>query len=417
MKPMSNSVVYTNISKLYTMQGGKRIKEALDNPEMIENAYLKVKDGIVTEVGAMRRCPVSVEQESTVDLNGRIVLPGFIDAHSHLVFGGDRTHEYAMKIKGASYIEIYEAGGGIHSTVKATRNASFDELYETAKKAVDEFLASGVTTLEAKSGYGLDKETELKQLKVVKKLNETGPVELVSTFMPAHALPKEYENSYDYFDYIIKEVLPVVKEENLAEFMDCFLEKGVFSAEEANYILEAGKKAGLKIKIHIDEIEDIGGVDSAVRFDAVSVEHCMVTTPESMDKLVDKGIAAVILPATSFNLCKDYADVATMKEKGVLLALSCDYNPGSCPCNDPVLMARIASRGCHLTPNEVLAMMTINAACAINREDKIGSLEKGKQADFIVMNADSFDEVIANLRKPPIEAVYKKGVKVVDVYR
>lgn len=412
---MSNSVVYTNISKLYTMQGGKRVREALDDPKILENAYLKVRDGIIEEAGSMDSCKVSGEE--VVDLKNRIVLPGFIDAHSHLIFGGDRTHEYAMKIKGASYIEIYEAGGGIHSTVKATRNTSFEELYETAKKAVDEFLASGVTTLEAKSGYGLDKETELKQLKVVKKLNETGPVELVSTFMPAHALPKEYEDSYDYFDYIIKEVLPVVKEEGLAEFMDCFLEKGVFNTEEANYILEAGKKAGLKIKIHIDEIEDIGGVDSAVKFDAVSVEHCMVTTPESMDKLVEKGIAAVILPATSFNLCKDYADVTTMKEKGVLIALSCDYNPGSCPCNDPILMARIASRGCRLTPNEVLAMMTINAACAINRENKIGSLEQGKQADFIVMNADSFDEVIANLRKPPIEAVYKKGVKVVDVTR
>lgn len=407
---MSNSIVYTHISKLYTLQGGVRVKHQLDNPEIIENAYMKIKDGVIIETGKMSELVICDEQ--MVDLENKIVLPGFIDAHSHLVFAGDRTNEYAMKIKGASYMDIYRAGGGIHSTVSATRQATFDELYEKAEKTVQEFLSCGVTTLEAKSGYGLNQETELKQLEVVKKLNEETPMEMVSTFMPAHALPSEYNDSYEFLNEMIENVLPKVTENYLAEYMDCFLEKGVFNKEESLHILKAGKKAGLKIKIHVDEIEDIGGVDAAVEMGAVSVEHCMVTTPHNMEKLRDHGIVAVILPATSFNLCKPYANVSAMKEKGVLLALSCDYNPGSSPCSDPLWMARIASRGCRLTPNEVLSMMTINAAKAIGREDKIGSLEKGKQADFLVMNVKSFDEVIAAMGKNPITAVYKKGERV-----
>ena len=187
------------------------------------------------------------------------------------------------------------------------------------------------------------------------------------------------------------------------------MEKGVFDCDESYHILKAGKEAGLKIKIHIDEIEDIGGTDVACALGATSVEHCMVTNGSSMDKLKDKGIVAVILPATSFNLCKEYANVSLMKEKGLIIALSNDFNPGSCPCTDSLWMARIASRGLRLTPNEVLSMMTINSAKAIDREDIIGSLECNKQADFVVMNCSSFDEVIANMMKNPITAVYKKG--------
>lgn len=407
---MSNKILFTNISKLYTLQGGVRIQEQLDDARILEDAYLKVEDGVICEVGTMNN--LTVLDEQIIDLNNQIVIPGIVDAHSHLVFGGNRVNEYAAKIKGASYMDIYNAGGGIHSTVRATRRASFEELYTKAEKTIYEMMACGVTTLEAKSGYGLDKETELKQLEVVKKLNENTPMELVSTFMPAHALSKEYTNADEYFDFIISNVLPEVMKKNLAEYMDCFLEKGVFDSKESTKILQAGKDAGLKIKIHIDEIEDIGGSDVAVRLGATSVEHCMVTTPNNMNKLRDAGIVAVILPATSFNLGKDYANVQAMKEKGVIIALSNDYNPGSCPCSDSIWMARIASRGLKCTPNEVLSMMTINSAKAINREDKIGSLEKGKQADFVVMNVHSFDEVIANLTANPITAVYKKGKQV-----
>lgn len=407
---MSNRIVYTNISKLYTLEGGIRIHESLDDPKIIENAYMIVENDKIIETGIMDH--LSIEHEEVIDLNHQIVIPGIIDAHSHLVFGGNRVNEYSMKIKGASYMDIYNAGGGIHSTVRATRNTSFDDLYKKAEKTIYDMLSCGVTTLEAKSGYGLNKETELKQLKVVKQLNENTPMELISTFMPAHALSKDYKNSTEFFDLMIQDVLPIVIEENLAEYMDCFLEKGVFDVEESRVILKAGKDAGLKIKIHVDEIEDIGGVDLGVELQATSLEHCMVTKPGNMDKMSKHGIVAVILPATSFNLGKDFANVREMIKKGVIIALSNDYNPGSCPCSDSLWMARIASRGAKLTPNEVLSMMTINSAKAIDREHIIGSLEKGKQADFVVMDVESFDEVIANLGANPITAVYKKGVKV-----
>lgn len=407
---MSNKKIYTNISKLYTLQGGIRIHESLDDPKIIENAYLIIEDDKIQDIGCMK--DLIVKNEEVIDLKNQIVIPGFIDAHSHLVFGGNRVNEYSMKIKGASYMDIYHAGGGIHSTVKATRCTSFEDLYKKSEKTIYDMLACGVTTLEAKSGYGLDKETELKQLKVVKALNENTPMDLISTFMPAHALSKDYKNSSEFFEVMISDVLPIVMQENLAEYMDCFLEKGVFDVEESRMILQAGKDAGLKIKIHVDEIEDIGGVDLGVELKATSLEHCMVTKPENMIKMSENGIVAVILPATSFNLGKDYANVREMIQKGVIVALSNDYNPGSCPCSDSIWMARIASRGCKLTPNEVLSMMTINSAKAIDREHIIGSLEKGKQADFVVVNAQSFDEVIANLGANPITAVYKKGVQV-----
>lgn len=407
---MSNRTVFTNISKLYSLQGGVRIQERLEEVSILENAYMIVEEDKIFDVGEMKE--LVVKDESVVDLQGKIVTPGFVDAHSHLVFAGNRVHEYALKIKGASYMEIYRAGGGIHSTVEATRKASFEELYEKAEKTVMEMLSCGVTTLEAKSGYGLNEADELKQLYVVQALNEKTPMDLVSTFMPAHALSKEYKDAYDYFDRIIENVLPRVVDEHLAEYMDCFLEKGVFDCEESKYILDAGKKAGLKIKIHVDEMEDIGGVDVGVDLHATSLEHCMVTHEKNMEKMSKAGIVAVILPATSFNLGKDYANVQMMKEKGVILALSNDYNPGSSPCSDSIWMARIASRGCKLTPNEVLSMMTINSAKALDREHLIGSLEKGKLADFIVFDAMSFDEVIASLGGHFIEAVYKRGVKV-----
>ena len=407
---MFDRVTYINIAKLYTLKGGVRIKEALDDCATIQDAYMTVIDDKIAAIGKMD--DLKLTGEEVIDLDGKIVIPGLIDAHSHLVFYGDRTNEYALKIKGASYMDIYALGGGIHATVRATRAASFKELYDKARATLEVFMHHGVTTIEAKSGYGLDKCTELRQLRVAKKLDEDLPIDIVKTFMPGHALYKDYKNAKEYFDMIIKDVLPIVVKEDLAEYMDCFLEKGVFDVDESRYILEAGKRSGLKIKVHVDEIEDIGGVDLGVELAATSLEHLMVTDETNMDKMKEAGITAVILPATSFNLRKPFANVQKMKEKGLIIALSCDYNPGSSPCDDPILMARIASRGLGLTPNEVLSMMTINSAKALDREGIIGSLEPHKQADFVIMDARSFDEVIADLGQDHVEAVYKKGVRV-----
>ncbi|MEG1630112.1 MAG: imidazolonepropionase [Erysipelotrichaceae bacterium] len=411
---MSNKIqLYINISKLYTLAKGVAIKDQLEDVRIIEDAWMAVKDDKIVAIGPQTQPFKTDETIEVIDLHHQIVVPGFIDSHTHLVYGGSRSNEYQMKISGVPYLDILKAGGGIFSSVSATREASFNELYEKAYTTASYMMKCGVTTIEAKSGYGLDKDCELKQLRVVQKLNEMLPIDFVSTFLPAHAMPKEFDSPSAYFKYVKEEVLPIVMSEKLATFMDCFLETGVFNVEESKEILTYGKNAGLKIKIHVDEIASIGGIPLACDLNATSVEHCMVTTPEDMENLANKKIATILLPATSFNLGSAYAHAREMIDKGVILALATDYNPGSCPCSDMLWMQRIASRGLKLTPNQVLSMTTINAAHALELDDQIGSLIPNKQADFVVMKIDSFDEVIATMCENPISAVYKKGRKVV----
>jgi len=399
--------LYINISKLYTMQGGVRVKDQLNDPQLLTDAWMLVENGIILEIGNGGYPLV----DEVIDLNNQIVVPGFIDAHTHLVHAGNRVHEYAKKIAGVSYLDILKQGGGILSTVKATRAATIETLTTKAHQTLQEMLRCGVTTMEAKSGYGLDQATEIKQLKVIKTLNKSQPVELFATYMPAHALPPEFTNTNDYIQWLIDEAIAQPINQGLANTMDCFLEQGVFSYEDCDRLLTAAKKLGYDIKLHIDEIYSLGGVDLAVKLKAVSVEHCMVTTSDDAHKLAQHKIPCVLLPATSFNLGKPYADATMMKQAGVIMALASDYNPGSSPCSDFIWVMRIASRGLRLLPCEVLSMVTINAAHVL-QQDHIGVLAPGKQADFVVINAESFDQVIAILDANPITSVYKKGIKV-----
>lgn len=403
-----SKTLYTHISKLYTMANGVRIREQLKDAGMIENAWMLVEDGKFLEIGTGEKISNDTE---VVDLKGQIVIPGFVDAHTHLVYGGSRTNEYTAKIEGKSYLEILQEGGGILSSVKATRAASFEELYDKAYQTMNEMLACGVTSLEAKSGYGLNIETEMKQLRVLAELSKNHPINCVKTYMPAHALPNEYTNKLEYLEKM-SECLSEIVDNDLAEFMDCFLEKGIFDVAESEFILRKAMDQGLKVKIHVDEMESIGGVDLGVKLHATSLEHLMVTSTEDAKKMADHQIVGVLLPATSFNLCKPYAHARMMIDQGVILAVASDYNPGSCPCSDFLWMLRIASRGLRVTPNEVLAMATINAAKAIHAEMTVGSIEHGKQADFVVMDTPSFDEVIAVMSNNPIRSVYIKGKRV-----
>ena len=400
--------LYHSIAKLYTMQGGVRKKDNLNNPHIIENAYILVENGCILSIGS-GAC--DLEYDEATDLSGKIMIPGLIDCHTHLVYAGNRSNEYAMKLSGKSYLDILNAGGGILSTVSATRNASKEELYNKASRTIHYMQSRGVTTIEAKSGYGLNLETELKQLEVVKELQNNESINLVSTFMPAHAV-EAGKNRNEYIKEIIHDMLPVVSGKQLATFMDVFLEKDVFTAEEAKAILLKGKEYGLLPKAHIDEIERIGGVQTALDVNAISVEHCMVTTGEDATKLADNGTVLVLLPSTSFNLQKPYADIQTLLSSGSIIAIATDYNPGSCPCDDLLFTMRLASREGKLLPNEVLAMCTINAARALNLDDIVGSLEVGKQADFVVYDAESFDEIIAGLDNPVLYGVYWKGNKI-----
>jgi imidazolonepropionase len=400
--------LFHNINLLYTLSGGVRTKDTLNDPQVLQDAWIVEEDGIIIAIGNGELPKV----DQMIDLNHQIVVPGFIDAHTHLVFSGDRVNEYAKKISGVSYLELLQAGGGILSTVLATRTASIQELTNKALITLAAMLKCGVTSLEAKSGYGLDQETELKQLQVIKDLQVVQPIELYPTYMPAHATPMEFSNSDHYIEWLLEEAIEQPIDMQLSKTMDCFLEQGVFNYDQCHRLLTAAKNIGYDVKLHIDEIANLGGADLACELDAISVEHCMVTNVEGAKRLANKQIPCVLLPATSFNLGKPFANAAMMKEQGVIMALATDYNPGSSPCSDFIWMMRIASRGLKLLPNEVLSMVTINAARVLRKEQLIGSLEVGKQADFIVLNVPSFDHVIADLGANPITAVYKKGIKV-----
>ncbi|MFD2168549.1 imidazolonepropionase [Tumebacillus lipolyticus] len=382
------------IGRLVTPPGdaprfGSEMNEVIE----IENAAVAIHEDRFVLVGPEEEVLAAlagVEIAETIDAAGRLVTPGLVDPHTHLVHGGSREHELAMKRSGVPYLEILAQGGGILSTVKATRAATEEELYQKARKSLDEMLLNGVTTVEAKSGYGLTLEDELKQLRVAKRLQDTHPVDIVSTFMGAHAVPPEYKGRTDeYVDLIVNEMLPQVAEEFLAEFCDVFCEHGVFTVEQSRRILMEGKRNGMMPKIHADEIESLGGAQLAGEIGAISAEHLLAATDEGLQELADNGVTPVLLPGTSFNLgLQNHARARDMIDRYNLpVALSTDYNPGSCPTESIQLIIALASLNLKMTPEEILTACTINAANALGRTTDIGSVKKGKRADLTIFDA------------------------------
>lgn len=398
---MKVDLVIKNIKSLYTLKGPNRprIKDEMKEVGLIENGIVAIKNDKIVYVGE-GELPEDFEttkDTKVIDAKGKTVIPGLVDSHTHLVHGGSRENELSMKLKGAKYLEILEAGGGIHSTVKATRNASFSELYEQAKKSLNIMLSFGVTTVEAKSGYGLDDfDTEVKQMEVARKLNKDHPVDVVSTFMGAHAIPPEFKDKPRRFiDMIINEMIPEVASRGLAKFCDVFCEKGVFSIEESKEILEAGIKYGLLPKMHADEIEPIGGAELAAEIGCISADHLVAASDKGIEMMAEKGVIANLLPGTSFYLQSGkHARARQMIEKGVAVSLSTDYNPGSCPTENMQLVMSFASLIYKMTPEEVLTASTINGAASLKLEEEIGSIEKGKKADLVVLDSPNFEYII-----------------------
>ena len=413
---MKADLIIKNIDNLVSLKGPNRprIKEEMREISLIKNGIIAVEGDKIIYVGE-GELPENIETDEDtifVDGTGKTVTPGLVDPHTHLVHGGSREHELSMKLKGAGYLEILEAGGGIHSTVKATREASFEELYNKAKKSLDIMLGLGVTTVEAKSGYGLDDfDTEIKQMEVMKKLNEDHPIDVVPTFMGAHAIPSAYkDNPRGFVDLIIEKMIPQVKERDLAKFIDVFCEKGVFSVEESKEILEAGQKHGFLAKVHADEIEPLGGAELAAEVGCISAEHLVAASDEGIKKMAEKGVVAVLLPATSFNLqVEKFARAKKMIEEGVAVALSTDYNPGSCPTENMQLVLSFASIIMRLTPEEVITAATINAASALDLEKEIGSIEVGKKADIVVFDAPNLEYIIYHFGINHTDKVIKNG--------
>jgi len=336
-----------------------------------------------------------------------------VDSHTHLVFGGWRQKELALKLGGASYLDILKAGGGILSTVEHTRAASEDELVEKGRALLAEMLSLGVTTCEIKSGYGLNTDCELKQLRVARELDKAQPVDIVPTFMGAHAVPKEFAGNRDgYIEYLINEMIPAVSREKLAEFCDIFCETAVFTPEESRRILLEAAKHGMAIKAHADEIDPIGGAEMAAGVDAVSAEHLIQASDEGIGAMAEKNVIAVLLPATSFYLDKPYARARRMVEAGVAVAVATDFNPGSSPSLNIQLAMNIACLKYKLTPAEVLTAVTLNGAAAINRADKIGSVEPGKQADLVIWDAKDLEYIFYRYGSNLAHTVIKSGKEI-----
>ncbi|AYV94531.1 imidazolonepropionase [Fusobacterium necrophorum subsp. funduliforme] len=378
--------------------------------EILENGYLAIKGDKIIGVGT-GEVPTSFIHFDTkfVKIGKKVVSPGLVDSHTHLVHGGSREHEFSMKIQGVPYLEILAAGGGILSTLKATREASLEELIEKTKKSLRYMLELGVTTVEAKSGYGLSLEQEIKQLEATKLLNHLQPISLVSTFMAAHATPPEFKGrTGEYVDEVIK-MLPEIKKRNLAEFCDVFCEEGVFSVEDSRKILTKAKELGFQLKIHADEVVSLGGVELAGELQAVTAEHLMVITEEGIQALRKGKVIADLLPATSFNLRHEYAPARKILDAGVQVALSTDYNPGSCPSENLQFVMQIGAAHLKMTTEEVFKAVTINGAKAVCREKEIGSLEVGKQADIAVFDVPNAEYMLYHFGVNHTDSVYKAG--------
>ena len=415
---MKADLIIKNIGVLATMKSKYTpvVGKDMNKVEILENAYIAIKDGKFIDIGIGEDYKNIIDSDTKInDANGLLVTPGLIDAHTHLVHGGSRENEFAKKISGVPYIEILKDGGGILSTVKSTKEYLDEELYSKAIKSLDRMLEFGVTTVESKSGYGLDTDTEIKQLKVSHQLNHTHPIDLVHTFLGAHAIPVEYKhNSKEYIDILINEMMPKIKELDLAEFCDVFCEEGVFSVEESELILSKAKEMGFKLKIHADEIESLGGAELAAKLKCISADHLMAASEVGIDMMAKNKVIANLLPATSFNLNKSYANARKMIDLNVGIALSSDYNPGSCPSENLQFAMQLGCLGLKMTPYEVLNAVTINAACVIDRQDEIGSIEIGKKADLVVFDAPNIEYLMYHFGINHTKQVYKNGVLVVD---
>ncbi|MGJ3222256.1 imidazolonepropionase [Geobacillus thermoleovorans] len=408
--------------QLVTLAGSSAaplVKEKMSDLGIIENGSVWIENGTIVAVGAddelARQFADRLAEAEVIDAKGKTVTPGLVDPHTHLVYAGSREHEWTMRLHGATYMEIMNAGGGIHATTKATREASEEMLYEESKRRLDQFLLHGVTTVEAKSGYGLSLEHEIKQLEIAKRLHDTHPVDIVSTFLGAHAVPPEWKHDPDeYVRLVIDEMIPEAARLGLAEFNDVFCERGVFTPDQARLILEAGKEHGLTPKIHADEIEPYGGAELAAEVGAISADHLLRASDEGLRRMAERGVIGVLLPGTAFFLMTKAADARRLIDAGVPVALATDCNPGSSPTVSLPLVMSLACLHMGMTPAEAMAAATINAAHAIGRGHLVGSLEPGKKADLVIFNVPNYVQIMYHYGVNHAETVIKGGKVVVN---
>ena len=404
----------------------KRLAE-MQNVDLVENGAVAVSNGKIAAVGKSDEILREFEGETTIDASGKVVSPGFVECHTHIVFAGNRLNEFELKIKGADYLEILRSGGGIISTVRKTREASIEDLIEQSRQRLDKMLALGITTAEVKTGYGLDIETELKMLEVIFELDKTHEIDLIPTFLPAHAVPfadfrlldpnRSNEEIADlYTDLICDEMLPRAKEtlnsqlSTLNCFVDVFCEKNAFNLEQSRKVLETAKSLGFGIKAHVDEFTNIGGARMAIELGATSIDHLDAISEEEIELLARSKTVGVVTPTVNFNFgSTEFADARKLIDAGCAVAVSTDYNPGSAPCPSLPNAMAIACRYQKFLPSEAFNAATINAAFAIGLGDQIGSIEVGKQADILIFDTKDYREIAYEFGGNLVEKVIKKG--------
>ncbi|MFQ3295957.1 MAG: imidazolonepropionase [Natrialbaceae archaeon] len=378
--------------------------------EIHEDAAIVATDGTVEAVGPsdeLQREYPPEDAKTAVDADGSAVVPGFVDPHTHALFAGDRSDEFEDKLRGKTYQEILEEGGGILRTVRATREASADELLENLLGQLDAMLAHGTTTVEVKSGYGLDVETETKMLDVIAKADENHPVDVIPTFLGAHAVPEDAETD-EYVDHVIDEQLPAVVDQGIAEFVDVFCETGVFDVEQSRRVLEAGMDAGLTPKVHAEELSHIGGTQLAAHLGAASADHLLYANEDDMAAVAETDVTPVLLPGTAFGLGEDYADAQGFKDAGAPVAVATDFNP-NCHSQSMGFAQSLACVGMTMTPAEALVAATKNAALALDRENGLGTLQEGAPADLAVLDAPSYVHVAYSYGVNRVGTVLKDG--------
>ncbi|WP_251454272.1 imidazolonepropionase [Veillonella intestinalis] len=408
---MSEQLLIKNASQVVTPLGHTALKgAAMKDVRIYENTSVLIEDGRIKAIGNDQSWEASVPADKQIDATGKTVLPGFVDSHTHFVFGGYRADEFLWRMEGMTYMEIMERGGGINNTMQATRNASAEELIDHSLDILNKMLAFGITTVEGKSGYGMDHDTEIRQLEVMKELENRQPVEIVRTFMGAHSIPPEFKGrNQEFLQFLVDEVMPEVKQKDLAQFCDIFCEKGVFSIEESRQFLQQAKNMGFDLKIHADEIVTLGGAELGAELGCHSADHLLHASDEGVKALANSDTVATLLPTTAFCLKEQFAPARKMIDAGCAVALATDFNPGSGFTNSVPLMIALGVIYMGMTAEEAITALTLNGAAAVGRADQIGSIEEGKQADIVILQYPSYKFLPYHTGVNIVETVIKKG--------